>query len=100
MKSALGFMLRADLITGAVYLMLDDFQDDCDYWLPAWRTLEGTAKLFQSIILWADRWPVHHRHGCVNLQRAVVSARLALLRGLELFPSLALRLSDACSGGC
>ena len=38
-------------MAGVVYLMWDDFQDDCDFWLPAWGTLDGSARLFQSIIL-------------------------------------------------
>ena len=72
--------LKAGLIAGAVYLMWDDFQDDCGYWLPAWGTLEGLARLFQPIDLGLISWRVHLNDGCGHLQRIVVSARLAFLQ--------------------
>jgi hypothetical protein len=50
MKSIVSAVLRVGLVAGAVYLMWDDFQDDCGYWLPAWGTVEGSARLFQPII--------------------------------------------------
>jgi hypothetical protein len=56
------------LIAGAVHLMWDDFQDDCGYWLPAWGTLEGLARLFQPIDLGLISWRVHLNDGCGHLQ--------------------------------
>jgi hypothetical protein len=44
-------ILWAGLMAGAIYLLWTDFQDDCGTWLPAWGALEGSARLFQPIIL-------------------------------------------------
>jgi len=51
MREVFGKILWAGLMTGAVWLLWQDFQYDCAYWLPAWGQLEGPNILWQPIIL-------------------------------------------------
>ncbi len=44
-------MKQAVVTAVGLYLVWGEFQDQCQYWLPAWGMVEGSARLWQPVIL-------------------------------------------------